>query len=302
MQIDTDVPEGKVALYSFVPEPITNIGFGFYDPIPQKLTDEVEIKIVDGEERVVCQYCRHNLVGQTPPRKDGTRGHRKYKGDYICGGCKKILRMREPGFPKKMLCGRGENREDYLIHRKECCENADGRLGFKCRFNKIDAIASYKMITVDHILENNNLQRGVNQSDADPLINHPHNLQSLCSSCHTIKNVLVDSKNKKVLKRMLSMHWDKYNIHFTEQMLDQAVEIMVTNKSKSCGEKVAAALKKAKVVVFAAAFMLTMGAGCSKIDPVDVQERTSVEMKTTQMTSSSEYDQTLTINYDVWRF
>tara|TARA_R100000049_G_C1852617_1_gene19265 strand:+ start:55 stop:462 length:408 start_codon:yes stop_codon:yes gene_type:complete len=60
---------------------------------------------------------------------------------------------------------------DYKIHRKEFCENIDGRLGFNCKAEIID----YELqIDVDHI-------------DGNSTNNDPKNLQSLCKNCHAIK-------------------------------------------------------------------------------------------------------------------
>lgn len=58
----------------------------------------------------------------------------------------------------------------YRIHKKDFCENVDGRLGFFCTTNVLDAC----MLDVDHI--NNN------HDD-----NRPTNLQTLCSCCHNYK-------------------------------------------------------------------------------------------------------------------
>jgi hypothetical protein len=59
----------------------------------------------------------------------------------------------------------------YKIHRKEFCENVDGRLGFKCTTTIID----YEwQLDIDH-------------KDGDPSNNVIKNLQTLCKCCHAIK-------------------------------------------------------------------------------------------------------------------
>jgi len=58
----------------------------------------------------------------------------------------------------------------YRQHRKTCCENVDGRLGFKCTYK----IMYSGQLQVDHI-------------DGDPSNNDPSNLQTLCCNCHAYK-------------------------------------------------------------------------------------------------------------------
>lgn len=70
----------------------------------------------------------------------------------------------------------GLNGWDYKIHRKEYCENIDGRLGFICTSTIIDV---YWQLDTDHI-------------DGNPSNNDPENLQTLCKCCHAIK-----TKNNK---------------------------------------------------------------------------------------------------------
>jgi hypothetical protein len=58
----------------------------------------------------------------------------------------------------------------YRKHRKDYCENQDGRLGFVCTAN----IIWDGMLDVDH-------------KNGDPSNNHPSNLQTLCKCCHAYK-------------------------------------------------------------------------------------------------------------------
>ena len=59
----------------------------------------------------------------------------------------------------------------YKIHRKDFCENEDGRLGFECTTTVIDP--EWQLDT-DHI-------------NGDPNDNREENLQTLCKCCHSIK-------------------------------------------------------------------------------------------------------------------
>jgi hypothetical protein len=71
----------------------------------------------------------------------------------------------------------------YLQHRKDYCENIDGRLGFTCTFThptpqQLEATgldATYLgWLQVDH-------------KDGNHTNNDPSNLQTLCACCHNIK-------------------------------------------------------------------------------------------------------------------
>lgn len=69
----------------------------------------------------------------------------------------------------------------YRKHRKEYCENVDGRLGHKCT----STIVWNGQLQVDHIDGNHNN-------------NKPENLQTLCANCHTLKtNIYRDWEDKK---------------------------------------------------------------------------------------------------------
>ena len=58
----------------------------------------------------------------------------------------------------------------YLKHRKDFCENRDGRLGYRCRYK----IRHSAQLQVDHI-------------NGCPGDNSVTNLQTLCANCHVFK-------------------------------------------------------------------------------------------------------------------
>lgn len=58
----------------------------------------------------------------------------------------------------------------YLKHRKDFCENRDGRLGYRCRYK----IRHSAQLQVDHI-------------NGNPKDNCIANLQTLCANCHVFK-------------------------------------------------------------------------------------------------------------------
>ena len=63
------------------------------------------------------------------------------------------------------------SRHPYRQHRKDRCENRDGRLGFKCNYK----IRHPAQLQVDHI-------------DGNHINNDISNLQTLCANCHTYKS------------------------------------------------------------------------------------------------------------------
>lgn len=62
------------------------------------------------------------------------------------------------------------SRHPYRRHRKDYCENQDGRLGFKCTTN----VFWEGMLDVDH-------------KNGNPADNRRRNLQTLCKCCHAYK-------------------------------------------------------------------------------------------------------------------
>lgn len=61
-------------------------------------------------------------------------------------------------------------RHPYRKHRKDFCENRDGRLGYRCRYK----IRHSAQLQVDHI-------------NGFPGDNSVSNLQTLCANCHVFK-------------------------------------------------------------------------------------------------------------------
>lgn len=62
------------------------------------------------------------------------------------------------------------SKHPYRKHRKDHCENRDGRLGYKCNYK----IRHTAQLQVDHV-------------DGNPRNNKVKNLQTLCANCHTYK-------------------------------------------------------------------------------------------------------------------
>lgn len=81
----------------------------------------------------------------------------------------------------------------YRQHRKDFCENIDGRLGYKCGC-PIHNVAW--QLTVDHI-------------DGDKKNHAIENLQTLCWNCHRYKTMLNEenlpmNKRRNILEKQLS--------------------------------------------------------------------------------------------------
>ena len=88
----------------------------------------------------------------------------------------------------------------YLKHRKDYCENIDGRLGFICPLGDKPII---NPINNPEIFEDKDNKRGyyhgmvvakswnglleVDHKNGDPSDNSPENLQTLCVCCHKVK-------------------------------------------------------------------------------------------------------------------
>ena len=61
----------------------------------------------------------------------------------------------------------------YKVHRKDYCENVDGRLGFTCTSTIVNP---EWQLDADHI-------------NGNPSDNRPENIQTLCKCCHPIKTM-----------------------------------------------------------------------------------------------------------------
>ena len=74
---------------------------------------------------------------------------------------------------------------EYKIHRKEYCENRDGRLNFECTY-----VPPSDKLVEEFGLRIYELYLQVDHIDGKHLINDPENLQTLCANCHSIKTYL----------------------------------------------------------------------------------------------------------------
>ena len=94
-------------------------------------------------------------------------------GKPICSFC---LQKDDQAKKKDWAYGsRDGNPRTYVKHRKDYCENIDGRLGFKCTTSLHEnPDIRQKMLDVDHI-------------NGDKTDNRVENLQTLCASCHRVK-------------------------------------------------------------------------------------------------------------------
>lgn len=66
-------------------------------------------------------------------------------------------------------------RSGVRFHKKDYCENRDGRLGFTCPVTNGFQLPHYTLHS-DHI-------------DGNRENNHPNNIQTLCAVCHAIKGM-----------------------------------------------------------------------------------------------------------------
>ena len=77
-------------------------------------------------------------------------------------------------------------------HRKDYCENIDGRLGFKCTTKITEDMIKAGVLEVDHIIP-----RTKGGKDDD------ENLQTLCCNCHKMKGWLFEDGNPSSDKYMV---------------------------------------------------------------------------------------------------
>ena len=105
-------------------------------------------------------------------------------------GCRKkctMLGTDEQGeFTYSRCCVDHGFSKPYLVHRKDYCENTDGRLGFKCTTTILDM---RWQLEVDHMDENHSN-------------NDEENLQTFCACCHRMKTKYYREGNQEALDFM----------------------------------------------------------------------------------------------------
>ena len=99
----------------------------------------------------------------------------KYKIEVTAlkAGFKSVLEYQNSQAAKKGFDDHADllnSKHPYRKHRKDYCENKDGRLGYRCNFK----IRISAQLQTDH-------------KNGDPTDNRPRNLQTLCCNCHTYK-------------------------------------------------------------------------------------------------------------------
>lgn len=108
--------------------------------------------------------------------------HKKVKGRPLClnEGCRVPVMLayyKKSGDPVwKTLCEACTKspikaRGGIKPHKKNYCENIDGRLGFKCTSTIVDTC----QLDLDHI-------------DGNHFNNIPKNVQTICKNCHSVKS------------------------------------------------------------------------------------------------------------------
>lgn len=145
------------------------------------------------DQRPRCSHLgceKHVMIIST--RKDGTPIYRKWCSEHhdkrtaAKHGLKNIAEVvaKNAGFSSVMeyldaqAIAKGfksytdyeNSKHPYRRYRKNYCENADGRLNYKCTTTIVDDY----LLDVDHI-------------DGNPSNNDPSNLQTLCACCHRVK-------------------------------------------------------------------------------------------------------------------
>lgn len=102
---------------------------------------------------------------------DGCEKPRMWQGGYKNDGSKVYKKL-------CASCNTAKWINKYVQHKKDFCENIDGRLGYKCTTKLMFS----GQLQVDHV-------------DGNPYNNIPRNLQTLCACCHIYKtNIMGDSK------------------------------------------------------------------------------------------------------------
>lgn len=103
-------------------------------------------------------------------RKDGSKMYRRRADTgYVCVAHHQELTGASQGLTARQWVIKDH---PYLKHRKEYCENQDGRLGYVCTSTIVHSV----QLDVDHV-------------DGNPYNHDPSNLQTLCKCCHAYKSI-----------------------------------------------------------------------------------------------------------------
>jgi hypothetical protein len=143
-----------------------------------KSSDTPNKIFVPMDERPCCTHSGCKESGQLTGnyRKDGSPMFRKLcakhhnKKTAKKYGLKNIAEVMATKAGFNSVADYVNSKHRYRKHRKDYCENRDGRFGFKCRYK----IRHSAQLEVDHINGN---------SDDD----RKENLQTLCNNCHAFK-------------------------------------------------------------------------------------------------------------------
>ncbi len=107
--------------------------------------------------------------------------YKEFRPNCINEGCERVVQTRRINkngtYDIRAECykchGGFRNRPGVIAHKKEYCENQDGRLGFICKAEIINS----GQIDLDH-------------KDGNRFNNVPENVGSFCKNCHVIKSML----------------------------------------------------------------------------------------------------------------
>jgi len=113
-----------------------------------------------------------------------------------CNPKRKLMVCKVCGEPNQMAynkksglhCGKCYDIEyhPYAAHRKDYCENQDGRLGFVCTWTH----PTPEQLDVMGLVEDWKGHLDVDHINGDPSDNRPENCQTLCKCCHPYKTAI----------------------------------------------------------------------------------------------------------------